>query len=311
MEIYLEVLEEVGPGYLHCKIVDAKKAVEGRGDLRFKINQGEAVATNFRVSKHTIEVTKFNIPTSIKVVLDQFQSANLKFSDKFVVDVLPSDTKDPVLRTIKNSRKSLFIADASNAETYKAFNNNFLDLTQIYGRELDLLIKKNVEKGLKSVIIVPIIYLTEDERAIPFAYIEALSKDKKFTIDNVLEMKEMSFYLVERIIEANTLFVSANQQIIDIGKGGAKLKIYDSELKKYIPKANGFVFDIVFKLQAPITIYAEIKTTTVDPEGDIFLGIDFEGNSSRQDELKRFYEILKPMIAEYKANIIKSIKNKK
>ena len=98
----------------------------------------------------------------------------------------------------------------------------------------------------------------------------------------------MSFKLVDRIRDANTLFVSVHQQIIDISRGGAKLKITDTDLIKYIQKSRGFIFDIVFKLQAPMTIYGDIRTTSTDLDGNLFLGVDFGGNSSRKDEMKRY-----------------------
>ena len=75
-------------------------------------------------------------------------------------------------------------------------------------------------------------------------------------------------------------------------------------------KARGFIFDIVFKLQAPITIYGEIKSTYNNGKGAVFVGVDFEGNSSRKDEMKRFYAILEPMEREYKAQLIRSLKGR-
>ncbi len=311
IEIDLNVIEELGPGYFKCKIISAKRALEGRRDLRFKVNKGEAVATNFRVSKHTIDVSRFSIPTSIKVVLDQFQSVNAKFTDQFKVDVLANDTKDAVLKNIKNTGKTLFVPDVNDPESYKAMTDDFVDISKIYGHELDKLIKMNIEKGFKSIIIVPVIYLTEDEKSIPFAYIQAVSKTEIFGIDKVIDLKDMSFKLVDRIRDSNTLLVSVHQQIVDISRGGAKLKITDADLKKYIQKSRGFIFDIVFKLQAPMTIYGDIKTTSTDFEGNLFIGVDFEGNSSRKDEMKRFYDVLKPMEVEYKSKLIKSMKNRK
>jgi hypothetical protein len=311
IEVDLNVVEELGPGYFKCKILSARRAMEGRRDLRFKVNKGDAVATNFRVSKHTIDVSRFSIPTSIKVVLDQFQSVNARFADQFKVDVLTNDTKDAVLKNIKNTGKTLFISDVNDPESYKAMTDDFVDIAKIYGHELDALIKRNVEKGFKSIVIVPVIYLTEDEKSIPFAYIQVISKSEVLGIDKVIDLKDMSFKLVDRIRDANTLLVSVHQPIIDISRGGAKLKITDPDLKKYIQKSRGFIFDIVFKLQAPMTIYGDIKTTSTDPDGDLFLGVDFEGNSSRKDEMKRFYDVLKPMEAEYKSKLIKSMKNRK
>lgn len=311
IEVDLQILEELGPGYFKCKIASARRATEGRRDLRFKISTEDAVATNFRVSKHTIELSKFSIPTSIKVVLDQFQTANSKFADQFKIDVLSIDTKDVVLKTIKNTGKTLFIQDVTDAESYKALTDDFIDVAATYGTELEKLIKRNIEKGLKSVIIVPVIYITEDEKSVTFAYIQAISKKDEMGIDKVIEMKDMSFKLVDRIRDANTLLLPVHQQIMDISRGGAKMKISNPDLKKYIHKSRGFVFDIVFKLQAPLTIYGEIKSTTTDSEGNLILGVDFEGNSSRKDEMKRFYSVLKPMEAEYKSRLIRSIKGRK
>jgi len=311
VEIDLDVIDELGPGYFKCKILSARRAMQGRRDLRFKVSTGDAVATNFRVSKHTIDVSRFSIPTSIKVVLDQFQSVNAKFTDSFKVDVLTSDTKDVVLKNIKNTGKTLFIPEVNDPESYKAMTEDFVDISKIYGHELDKLIKNNTEKGFKSIIIVPVIYLTEDEKSIPFAYIQAVSKSESLGIDKVIDLKDMSFKLVDRIRDSNTLLLSVHQQIIDISRGGAKLKITDPDLKKYIQKSRGFIFDIVFKLQAPMTIYGDIKTTATDHDGNLFLGVDFEGNSSRKDEMKRFYDVIKPMEADYKSRLIKSMKGKK
>ena len=311
IEVDLQIIEELGPGYFKCRIASARRATEGRRDLRFKISSDDGVATNFRVSKHTIELNKFSIPTSIKVVLDQFQTANSRFADQFRIDVLSIDTKDAVLKTIKNTGKTLFIQNVSDPESYKALTDDFVDVAGTYGTDLEKLIKRNIEKGIKSVIIVPVIYITEDEKSVTFAYIQAISKKDEMGIDKVIELKDMSFKLVDRIRDANTLLVPVHQQIMDLSRGGAKMKISNPDLKKYIQKSRGFVFDIVFKLQAPLTIYGEIKSTTTDSEGNLILGVDFEGNSSRKDEMKRFYSVLKPMEAEYKSRLIKSIKARK
>ncbi len=311
IEIDLEIIEELGPGYFKCKIVSARRATEGRRDLRFKISPDDAVATNFRVSKHTIEISKFSIPTGIKVVLDQFQTANSRFADQFRIDVLTIDTKDVILKTIKNTGKTLFISDVNDPESYKPLTDDFVDVSKAYGADLQKLIRRNVEKGFKSIVIVPVIYITEDERSIPFAYMQAISKKEIMGIDKVIELKGMSFKLVDRIRDANTLLVPVHQQIIDISRGGAKMKISNPDLKKYIQKSKGFIFDIVFKLQAPLTIYAQIKTTFEDSEENLIMGVDFEGNSSRKDEMKRFYSVLKPMEIEYKSRLIKSMRERK
>ncbi|MCU0846962.1 MAG: DUF1577 domain-containing protein [Spirochaetes bacterium] len=311
LEVDLEVIDEKAPGYFHCRIKSARKAISGRRDLRFKLEPDEVSATNFRVSKHTIDISSYNIPTSIKVVLDQFQSNSSKWSDLFKVDVFSTESKDYVLNMMRKTGKSLFISDISSRESYKSKSDDFINMFDVLGEELDNYIKKNIERGYRSIVAVPIIYITETANPVPFGYIKAISKSMNFDMDKVLELKDQSFKLVDRIRDANTHFIPVHQQIVDISRGGAKLKISDENLKKYLSRTRGFIFDVVFKLQAPITIYGDVKSTFLDEEKNLYVGVDFEGNSSRKDEMKRFYSILKPMEVEYKSRLMKSMKDRK
>ncbi len=310
IEIEATVVEDRGPGYYRCKIKSARRASQGRRHLRFKLNPGDAAATNFKVSKHTIDISSFNIPTSIKVVLEQFQSSNSRMSDIVKVDVFGSDD-DPIMVQMRKTGKSFFVADVTKKNDYRPATDDFIDCVEIYGKDLDQVIKKNIERGYKSLITVPIIYITEVESSIPFGYIQLVSKTKNYEIGDVLDLKNHSFKLVDRIRDANTIMLAVHQEIIDISRGGAKLRITDDNLKRYLSRSKGFIFDIVFKLQAPITIYGEIKVSFADDQGNLMLGVDFEGNSSRKDEMKRFFSIIKPMETDYKSRLIKSLKQQK
>lgn len=310
IEVDLEIIEQKGPGYFHCKIKSARRASHGRRDLRFKVAEDEVYATNFKVSKHSIDLSTYKIPTSIKVVLDQFHSQNAKMSDIVKVDVFDSNSADPVMNTIRKTGKTLLVSDTSDPESYTALTDDFVDVAELYENKLKTFMNRNIERGYKSILIVPIIYVTDNESSIPFGFIRLVSKSENFGIEKVLELKELSFKLVDRIRDANTMLIASHQQIIDISRGGAKLKISDSDLRTYILKSKGFIFDLVFKLQAPITIYGEVKVTYSDESGNLFVGVDFEGNSSRKNEMKRFYSILKPMEVEYKSKLLKTIKKK-
>ena len=308
IEIDLDVIEEIGKGNFKCKITSARRATQGRKDLRFKVTPEQVIASNFKISKSSIDMADFKIPTGIKVLLDQFQSTHSKISDIVKVDVLSSNENDQILKAIKKTGKSLFISNVSDFESYKAITEDFIDAHEIYGNDLDSFMRQNIAKGYKSIVIVPIIYLTEDEKSVSFAYIQVISKSEILGIDKVIELKEHSFNLIDRIRDANTNLITVNQFLVDISRGGARLIITDENLKKYMAKARGFIFDIIFKLQAPITIYGDIKSTYTDEKGNFFIGVDFAGNSSRKNEMKRYYSILKPMETDYKEKLMKSIK---
>lgn len=309
IEVEMDIEEIRGPGYLKCKINNLKRAKTVRKELRFKVNREQVVATNFKVSKHTIDISGFNVPTSIKVILDQFHSLNSNLADIVKVDIL--EPGDIIFEELKKTGETLFIENVSNPESYKALTEDFLDIEKLLGDDIDNYRKKNIERGYKSILISPVIYITENERSIPFAYIQLISKEEVITLEKVLEIKDLTFKLVDRIRDANTLLLSVHQDIVDISKSGAKLKITDEGLKKCLVHSKGFIFDIVFKLQAPITIYGEIKSTFFDDDDNMFIGVDFEGNSSREDEMKRYNSILDPMIKDYKSKLVKELKQKK
>ncbi len=309
IEIDLSVEKVQGPGYFKCGIKSIRKAKRGRRDLRFKISPDEAVATNFKVSKHTIDISSFKMPTSIKVLMDQFQSNNSRLGDIVRVEVL--DQNDAVQNLIKKTGKILYIEDVTNRESYRSVDEDFLDLTENLKDELDIYINQNVGRGYKSIIISPLKYGSEGEKPITFGYIQVISKSEHFTSEKVDLIKDMTEQLIERIRDSNTILVSVSQQIVDVSKGGAKLRITDENLKKYLSISNGFIFDIVFKLQAPITIYGDIKFYNTDENGNLYIGVDFAGNSSRKDEMKRYYSFIKPLEVDYKNKLLKEMRRKK
>ncbi|MCX7678446.1 MAG: DUF1577 domain-containing protein [Spirochaetes bacterium] len=308
IEFDLLIQEIKGPGYFHCQCVGARKALTGRRDVRFKMAPEDVVATNFKFSKYTLELTGLTVPTGIKVILDQFHTTHTHLGDIVKVDVFPHG--DPLLDVVKKTGNSVFVEDMANIESYRAQIPDMVDLVEFYGDEIKEQIKRNVERGYKSMIICPIIYLDESEKSIPFAYIQVISLKEKLGIDKLLELKDHAFKLVDRIRDANTVLLPVHQQILDLSRGGAKLKITDDNLKKSLVKARGFIFDIVFKLQAPITIYGEIKFTSTDKDGNMYVGVDFAGNSSRKNEMKRYLDMIRPMEVEYKRKLMKEMKHK-
>jgi len=309
LEIECDVIEVAGPGYFKCKIVSVRKAAHGRRDLRFRLDIEKVVATNFRVSKHTIDIRNYSIPTGIKVIIEQFENQISKNADIVKVDIL--DDRDPLLEHIRKTKSTLYIEDLNDPSTFAPVNDAFIDIKDVFQDQTAQFVKKLTDSGYKSIIISPVIYIESDERLIPFAFIQYISKENTFSMDKVLEVQDLAYKLVDRIRDANTLMIAVHQEIVDISRGGAKLRITDSNLKKYILKSKGFIFDIVFKLQAPITIYGDIRYTYLDKDDNVIVGVDFAGNSSRKDEMKRFYSIIQPMENEYRNRLIREMRQKK
>lgn len=305
-EIDLFVDKEEAPGNFTCTLKAARKATSGRSDLRFKVKEEEVLATNFRVSKHSIDLNMFTLPTGIKVILDQFEVSQKGQYDFFKIGYFKG--ADPILTKIKKTGKTLWVEDLTKEDSYSPMTDDFIDFKDILGSDLKKYMSKARDKGFKSMMIVPIIYITDSEDTIPFAYIKAISKSLNFNFEDVFKLKENSFKLVDRIREANTITLQAKQNLIDISRGGTRLKIDNDQLKRYLLKAKGFVFDIVFKLQQPITIYGDIKFTGVDENKNLILGLSFSGNTARKNQMKHLYEVLQPMEIDYKKKLIMQMK---
>ncbi len=310
-EINLNVVEIKGPGLFRCNINNAKRATEVRKELRLKVKPEQVFASNFIISKHTIDVTSYNIPTSIKVLLEQFHSQNAHLSDFFKVDVF--EKTDLILDKIRKTRKIFYLkdinmVDVNNPDTYKTESEDIMNVHELFGDLLQENLKKYSEKGYKSIIIAPINYITDSGTPVAFAYSQMISKSRNFSPEDVQKIKELQIKLVERIKDANTILVQTEQQIVNLSRSGAKLYITDEKLKKYLRATKGFVFNIVFKLQAPVTIYGEIKNLFADDRENLFAGIMFAGHSSRKDEMKRYYAFLDPIIKKYKEDLLKERK---
>lgn len=306
IEIGLEIIEKIDAGMFHCRITAVKKAVQGRKNLRFKITSDQALATNFRVSRQALDIGIFTIPTGIKVLLDQFQSSNSGMSDIVKVDIFRNDD-NILIKGIKKGRRPVLITDTSKAECYGPAGDEFLDSRTLFGDQLEKVIKNNIDRGYKSILIAPILYIDDAENIIPFGYIQLVSKSSSLTTETASKLKKDSEKLVERIRDANTAFLTVRQEIMDISRGGARLRISDNELKKLLGKTPAFTFDLLFKLDAPITMYAQTCSSFTDDNGRLVIGVDFQGNSSRKNEMKRFYSYIDPMEQNYKAQLRKSI----
>ncbi|MBP7901729.1 MAG: DUF1577 domain-containing protein [Spirochaetes bacterium] len=307
-EADLKIVEKKSDGYFKCSINGGRIATTGRSDLRFKVNEDDVVATNFRFSKYSIDLNTYTLPTSIKVILDQFESSKRSSADFYEIGYF--DTEDEILLAMKKTNSSLLISNLHDPSTFAPPFDGFLDFREILREKSDHYIAKLKEKGYVSVAMIPIVYISDSESVIPFAYIRMYSKTKNYDLDDVFSMKDDSFRLVERIREANTVLLSQKQRITDISRGGIKLLINNDELKRYLIKSRGFVFDIVFKLQAPITIYGEIRFTGTDDEKNLILGMCYVGNSSRKDQMRHLYDILEPMELEYKKKLILQMKQR-
>lgn len=101
--------------------------------------------------------------------------------------------------------------------------------------------------------------------------------------------------MIERIKESNTIKTSEHFSILEISKGGVRIKIENPHLIETLPKQNDFVFDIFFKMQAPFTVHGITRWLALDENGHLILGIELAGKSDLPGERARFESNLEPL----------------
>jgi|JI8StandDraft_1071087.scaffolds.fasta_scaffold52601_2 Cu/Ag efflux protein CusF len=293
---------------LECKVLQKKDgndyvlAVERIGIAnkdreapRYPVPPGHVWITNILTSKATIDANMFIIPTSVKVNFSDYE-IKLKNSCDFIrISVFKSDDSEK-FHTVRKTQKILLIEDTQNINSYKTSQSpDFIN----YSEEVDSEIQKEMrdfkDHKIVSELIVPVSYLDLEEKAITIGYVHMQSKKDKFDLLKAMEVKTLTFEMVDRIRNSNTITITDRFPVIDISSGGLKVKINNPDLNTNLPRMTGFNFDIFFKMQSPMSVYGTIRSVTKDTDGSLIMGIHLAGHSSRPGEKKRFLENLELM----------------
>jgi hypothetical protein len=261
----------------------AKKQREG---FRIPVRGDDIYITNIRTSKNSIEVNSGNIPTSVKVNFGIFEQNLKKKADYAKVDVYSH--RDPLFDELKKTGKIYFISDTQTPSSYSPEGDDYINASGLFGLNITKKIQDYRRLGIKSEIIFPIQYITHDNSSIPLGYIHLQSKVRNFDEMTVKDLINNSESLITKIRDSNTVYIQEKQKIMNISRGGVKVIISNPQLKEYLVKQKGFTFDLVFKMQAPITIYGTIRAASRNTNGQLLLGIQISGNSSRTGEMKRY-----------------------
>ncbi|MCG6148471.1 DUF1577 domain-containing protein [Leptospira levettii] len=270
------------------KIAIAKK---DRESSRIPVPPGSAWITNVVSSKAKIETDMFHVPTAVKVNFQDYET-KLKNSVDFIkISTFNSREDGEIIRLIKKTKKGLLLEDVNNRECYETSpNEDFIVFADEIEEDINKEINNRRNLKIKSELILPILYLNDEEESIPIGYIHMQSKTENFDLLKAMEMKTLCFEMVDRIRHSNMIKSDGKFPVIDISEGGLKVIVDHPDLIQSLPKLTGFQFDIFFKMQSPLTAFGQIKTITKNEEGHLTVGLAIAGHSSRAGEKKRFLE---------------------
>ncbi len=277
-------------GYSICAAITLSIASKERQHLRLPIAGDEVYITNFRTSKQSIDATMFNIPTSVKVNFSLYEQRLKSTADIVKIDVYSK--RDTRFDEVRKSGKPLLLKDTEAPSSYAAPSEQYLDFAKYLGIDITKQMEVYKKAKIKSEVIYPLIYGENTVDPVPLGYILLQSRTRHFDELTIQTMQKHAQELVEKIQDTNTVMIREKQKVINLSQGGLKVLITDQELKNYLLRQHGFTADIVFRKQAPITLYTTIRAATRTAGGDLLLGLQIAGNSSRENEMARYQDNL-------------------
>lgn len=287
-------------------IAYASIASRQRQHMRIPIQGEEASITNIRTSKHTIDASLYKIPTSVKVNFGLLEQTLRPTADTVQVDIYSK--RGTIFDEIRKTGKILLLNDSQKLESYDPAGENYLDYAAYLGLDLPKKIIDYRRNEIKSELIYPIIYYAMDNEQIPLGYIHMQSKVRHFDETAVEDLKNHTTDLIDKIRDSNTVLIKEKQQVLNLSRGGLKVKITNNDLKEYLIKQRGFSFDLVFRMQAPITLFSAIRSAARTLDGNLLLGLQIVGNSSRPNEMKRYLDNIAMFEQKVKERIVEKRK---
>lgn len=293
VEIDCLFIKRITPARILCRVDKVSIAKKDRVSPRFMVNEeGLVNVTNLVSSKTIIEANMFNIPTLVRVNFDDYKKRlSLKSGEQVILDVFKSGLERK-FEVIKSLQKILYIADCTNPTSYQMNEDGFLNYEDDIDDQIESLAKQNRDKKYKSELIIPILYTNEMDEIIPIGYFWLQTKENFISREDLEYYKLQLVEMVERIKDANLIKSLEKFPVLDVSTTGLRLKVADTRLIETLPKQKGFLFELVFKLQAPFTFFAKVAWARKNNEGELLLGVEFTGRQRSYAEKIRFEENL-------------------
>jgi Protein of unknown function (DUF1577) len=283
------------PGYLYLlQINKFLVSSKERKNDRIHPSPEQVWVTNIRTSGVSIEPNMHTIPTYMRINFTDYENRLKKQFDYIKIDIFKHDL-DERFQVVRESGKTLFVANTQDRRSYTTLaEDDFINLEDEYHTEINQLVNMYKTKKIVSEIIMPVIYVNNQNIATPFGYVHIQSRSKPIDQDQVMEIKILTFEMIDRIRESNFILNTGKYRILDLSRDGLKIKITDRELKQNLPHVSSFNCDVFFKMQSAINILCEIRYIGKNQEDDMILGLLITGfREGDKEKFYRSFEVLK------------------
>lgn len=289
MDAVCVVEDSLAENRYRIHITQLRIASAERSSERVLAPAGGVVINNIRAARNVIRASLFNVPTSVKVHFIEYEKRLKGMADEVNVSVF--NNPDDKLDLVKKSGKILWIENTQDLLSYMPMDGEgFINYRDHLNTEIGAVMKSYRHQKIVSEMIVPVVYIGHDGIPISLGYIQLISKSDVLDMAKAMELKALTFEMVDRIRDSNTMMINKRQEVTNMSKDGLQIKIVDDELKQFLTHQKGFSFDVVFKLQQPMTVFTEIIYSGTNYQNDLIMGVRIVGWSSRKGEVERYIQ---------------------
>lgn len=296
IELDLKLHGQLGANVFQFQTLKSSIAKSDRKFSRFQMDTGSAFINNIKTRSNKLNINHYNIPTFIKIIMDTFKPTLGKgLNDKTCkVKIIPFDPSSFRHLWLKENLIPLFVRDCTQVTSYEFLRLNPVKDYIYTDSRIKILMNQYKQKKIRSEVLMPIFFDEDGRSNNIFGIVQVYSLKNILEETRIKEAGEIVKHVKEKIRKANTMTIIKRQNVLDIGKGGARFLINDKPLAEILATEEGFSFDLFFRMQAPINLFAGICYSHYERNSGMIIGVDFEGYSSNAD-IKRLNEIMESM----------------
>lgn len=268
-------------------------AMKDRGNMRLPVEPTDVWITNIQTSKYLIDTSTSTIPTTVKVTFSEYERVLQNEFEIVKIDVF--GVRGTLLDEIRRSGKTLFVADTWNPGTYVHDDPFLFDFKKYLGPNLQKQIFDYRNRKIRAEAIVPVVYVTHDRSEIPIGYVQVQSKTSPMNQQTLDRLREISEEMIEKIRRSNTVYVKERETVLNLSMGGMRVSFKNRDLAQHLLRQSGFTFDVLFRGQAPITVYGLIRSAAKASDGQLICGVEIGGFTDDTNGRSRYESNIRTM----------------
>ncbi|EQA38325.1 PF07614 family protein [Leptospira inadai serovar Lyme str. 10] len=282
------------------KLIGLGIATTARREERIPVPIEVGFASNILTYKSFEDTKQFKIPNIVNDIFAKYQERlqNGRFEHVKVEVFKPH--QDAKLEIVRKTMKALFVQDTAEIESFRYKDPSLLNFEGEVNNHLQVIMQKYKDDGIKSELILPIIYKDHRNEPVPLGAVWIKNSDRKIDINDLQELRSIAEEIVDIIRSWNTFRTTASYKIMDISRTGMCLRIQEKKLIETLPKRQKLELDILFKRQKPLPVTATIRWWNKDEKGYLYLGLEFENQADKEVERKRLEKNLDVLSQQYK-----------